>query len=136
MILESTFLLITTCYYLLCFRWTALNSNWDSPQHHIFKDYPHSWWLLLLSHSPPPCVSPLNSKPRNPIPKLCLLCPTISCWHLYSPIKNNLGAKLHHINWSTWGLSPLEQPGLEETVIAAEYKQVNPLQYIVRIASF
>jgi len=67
-------------------------------------------------------------KPRSSKPCLSLFSPAIGYWNLYFPIRNNLGARLYNMNM--WTLFSLGQPGLEETLLALQYKQhqANPLQ--------
>ena len=50
------------------------------------------WRLLPLHHLLLPWSSS-NPNPMIPKPHLCLLCLVIGCWHLYLPIRNNLGAE-------------------------------------------
>lgn len=70
-----------------------------SPHSHIFMNSPKAWWLcfLLPFYSPP--GSPLTPNPGNPKSHLSLFYATISCWHLYLLIKNNLEAGSHSITW-------------------------------------
>jgi hypothetical protein len=90
MLLESIFLLINLSYYLLCFVWTALCSSWSSLRAALFWFLIHAHFLLLL-HSLFLLVFLSLCKSLKPKPYLCLFCPAIGCWHLYSPI------------WNTWG---------------------------------
>ena len=50
-----------------------------------------------------PSLFPLlvSSDPHagNSKPCLCIFCPGIDCLHLYSPIRNNLGARSHSVTW-------------------------------------
>lgn len=54
---------------------------------------------MAASLSPPAPSSPhgsfLTPKPGKPQPHLHLFCPATGCWHLYLPIRGNLGAKVY-----------------------------------------
>ena len=135
MLLESTFLSITPSYYLLCFIWAVLNSSWPALRA-MFS------WLLThgvsLLHFFLPLMVLLCSTTRRRNPTTCLhLCQTIGWWHLYLPIRNNLGARSHSITWVyVRTLLSLWQPGFEKPVLALKYKQhkSNPLQEYVDLA--
>lgn len=85
MLFDSNFLLITLSHYSLCFIWTAFNSN--CPQDHVLLTASPSAFCIFFSSG-----SPLTPRWRN-FNLTCLFCPAISCWHLYLPISNNLGAR-------------------------------------------
>ena len=55
-------------------------------------------------------------RPGNPKTYLCFFCPAISCWHFYSPIRNNLGAGSQSITWVYMG-----QPSLGGLHLALQY---------------
>ena len=48
-------------------------------------------WRLLPLHHLFSHRSSSSPNPMKPKPPLCLLCSVIGCWHLYLPIRNNLG---------------------------------------------
>ena len=66
----------------------------------------HGSFFFFLLYLPLPCGPSLTPKPRKLQSHLCLFYLTISCCHLYLPIRNNLGPGC------TCGLSSLGQPGM------------------------
>ena len=69
---------------------------------------PKTWmWCLLPLHHLLLPFSSSNSNPMKPKPHLCLLCSVIGCWHLYLPIRNNLGPGSHSCSlWVNQVLGP------------------------------
>ena len=101
MLLKSSSLQITLNYYLPCFIWAALNSNWPALRARVY-DSANPWlffllhYLLLPPPLPPPPPSSLLPQPQalGREPHLCLFYPAIGCWHLFSNQKS-LGAGSH-----------------------------------------
>ena len=77
---------------------------------------------------------PLIPHPEKPKPYLCPFCPSISCWHLYLPIRNNLGAESLSIFIQTF-LS-LGQSVLGDPTLALKYKQPQANHYTLLLFVF
>ena len=89
MLLESTFLPITPSYYYVSSGLLLIPIVQSSGI--CFYGTPNPWRFLLPLPAPSLHGSPPN--PGNPKPHLCLFCSAIGCWHLYLPIRINLGAE-------------------------------------------
>jgi hypothetical protein len=63
MLLESTLLSITPSYYLQCFIWAALNSNWPALRAMFYWLLTHGIFLLLLHLLLPVMVCPTSQSP-------------------------------------------------------------------------
>ena len=114
---ESTFLIITPNYYLLCFILAAPSSDWVSLSAMLSPLLTHShctlsspvpssfiaWWLLL-------------SQCHENSTHIFLFCAAIGCWHLYLPTSKHLTGEFSGV--LLFGVTPLGSPKL-----ALEYKQ-------------
>jgi hypothetical protein len=85
-------------HYIICHVSSGLLLAY--PYGHVFMAHLTCSSFFFHSPSSPPFGS--DPKPGNPKPCLYLFCPAIGGFqHLYSPIKNNLGAQSHSVTWDS-----------------------------------
>lgn len=75
-----------------CFIWAGLSSNGTALRTMFSWPLTQGGFFLLLLPSSFSSYFLSDPKLSKPNPHLYLFCPTIGCWYLYFPIRNNLGA--------------------------------------------